>query len=212
MNTTKIQDLLIKQGETFIFPFWWETEPIIRKPITSIDFSFGAPRLGVTSHGAPASWRVTVFGVRGCTRINAENNPPADSDYHPALIISPDMVELNDINPVDDSGRAWPAYIDGGFLQYNSPVDISGFTARMKIRKSIGGTLLASSDPADAPLDILTLTVDPGSYVTRLIMQAEAIAAATWKSGVYDIEMVSPLGVVTRVLQGKITISREATS
>ena len=39
---SKLRELLIQKGKTFTLPVRWETEPIIRKPITGISFASGA--------------------------------------------------------------------------------------------------------------------------------------------------------------------------
>lgn len=83
----------------------------------------------------------------------------------------------------------------------------SGFTARMQIRKNI-----TSSDI------ILALTTENGRItlggangaITLNISAADTAALATY-CGVYDLELVSSSGVVTRLLEGQVSISREVT-
>lgn len=206
------KDLQITQGKTFALVLRWETEPVISKPITAISLAFGSPRLTVVGHGAPDGWRTAATRVKGMKQINAENSPPSDSDYHPATAIDANTIEFNGVTPCDDNGNEWPAYLSGGFLQYNTPVDLTGFVGRMKIKDKVGGTVLASTEVGDDPLDILTIAIDNAAKTITLTISATDTAALTWKAGVYDLEMVSPTGVVTAILSGKVFVSKEVTT
>lgn len=87
------------------------------------------------------------------------------------------------------------------------PVNYTGFTGRMQIR----------SDVADKKV-WLELTTENGGLViagavgkvTVKITNAQASALKLEKA-VYDIELISGSGVVTRFLQGRITIDPETT-
>ena len=206
------KDLTIQQGKTFSLVLRWETEPVIRKPITAISLGSGAPRLSVASHGVPSGWRCYVTRVLGMTQLNAENSPPRSSDFHQITVIDTGTVELNDIDPVDANGREWPAYISGGFLCLNTPVDLTGYTARMKIKDKVGGTVLASTDGLDAPKNVLTIAVDNSGKTIALSIPATDTDDFAWKTGMYDLEMVSASGVVTTILSGKVAVSKEVTT
>ncbi len=206
------KDLVIQQGKTFSLVLRWETEPVISKPITAISLAAGAPRLTVTAHGAPNGWRCAVTRVGGMKQINAENYPLRDSDFRPATVIDANTIEFNGVTPCDDSGKEWPAYTSGGFIQYNTPVDLTGYTARMEIKDKIGGTVLASADSADTPLDILDIAIDTTGKTITLTISATDTAEIAWKRGVYDLEMVSSSGVVTAILTGSVNVTREVTT
>lgn len=206
------QDLKITQGKTFSLVVRWETEPVIRKPITAISLASGAPRLSVVAHGIPSGWRSYVTRVEGMKQINAANNPPRETDFHPATVVDAGTVELNDIDPVDDNGRVWSAYTSGGFLCWNTPVDLTGYTSRMKIKDKVGGTVLASTDVLDAPKNVLTVAIDTSAKTITLSIPATATDDFAWKTGVYDLEMVSASGVVTTILSGKVAVTKEVTT
>lgn len=83
--------------------------------------------------------------------------------------------------------------------------DVSGYTVRMHIREDISDT---------TPLETLTTTdgeISIATNVVTLTLSATATAALVFVDGVYDIEMVSPAGVVTRLMQGRVSLSREVT-
>lgn len=206
------KDLTIQQGKTFSLVVRWETEPVIRKPITAISLDFGAPRLTVVGHGAVAGWRTAATRVKGMAQINAKNYPPKPSDFQPVTVIDADTVEFNAVTPCDDNGKEWPAYTEGGFLEWNTPVDLTGYTARMKIKDKIGGNVLASTDVLDAPKNVLVITIDNAAKTITLSIPATSTDDFAWKTGVYDLEMVSASGVVTAILSGKVTVTKEVTT
>ena len=201
------KDFEILIGSTWGYVIRWGTTPIVRKPITNIDLSLGAPRLSVSSHGLFEGWGVAVYGVKSPRQINAVNNPPEGSDYHSATVIDTGTIELNDVTPVDENGQEWPAYTSGGFIQYDTPVDLTGYTARMSIKDKIGGAVLHSLTTENNGIDI-----DPAAKTITLSIPAADTEDFTWSRGVYDLEMVSPAGKVTRIISGRIALSREVTT
>ena len=82
--------------------------------------------------------------------------------------------------------------------------DLTGYVARMQIRERV-----SSSDT------ILSLTVGSGLTMTTttisVAISATATAALDFNSGVYDLEIESAGGVVTRILYGTVKLSREVT-
>ena len=193
------KEILIEKGKTFSLVVRWETEPIVRKAITAISFATGAPRLTVTNHGIPDGWRGAIYGVKGPKQINAQNSPPRSSDYYPLTVIDANTLEMNTVTPVDDAGNDWSAYVSGGFVQFYTPQSLAGYTARMDIKGKIGGTVWASSEIADTPLDIIDAVADDATKTITLTISATDTAALTAKNGVADLELVSSGGVVTKL-------------
>jgi len=194
------QDLIIQKGKTFSKVLRWESLPFLYKPITAI--TKAAPAV-ITSavHGIPDGWRVVIVSVQGMTEINALNTPPRDSDYHKATLVDANTINLNDVNSAE-----FTAYTSGGYIQLRTPVDLAGFTARMQIRASLTATafLLELVSPTDIVLDNVAKTI-------TITIAAAVTAAITWKTGVYDLELVSAGGVVTQLLSGTVTVVEEAT-
>lgn len=89
----------------------------------------------------------------------------------------------------------------------NSPVDLSGYEARMQVRRS-------ASSP-DVLLEASTsnnrIQLDAAAGRFTLVLSADVTAAIEWSRGRYDIELRSPDGDVTRIVQGEITVSKEVT-
>ena len=205
MAATK--DLTIQQGKTFTLALRWETEPIVRKAITGVSFALGAPRITAVGHGAPDGWRCTLYGIKGPKALNAANNPPRNDDYHAATVLDADTVELNDINPYDTQGNEWPAYVSGGFLQYNTPMDLTGYTARLAVKDKIGGTVLLSLTTENNGI-----VIDNAKKTITLTVEATATDDFTWTRGVYDLELISPAGVVTALITGRVSVTKEVTT
>ena len=193
------KEILIQKGKTFSLVVRWETEPVVRKVITAISLASGAPRLTVPSHGMPDGWRGAVYGVKGMKQINSANTPPRSSDYQAVTVIDANTLEFNAVTPIDDNGNDWDTYTSGGFIQYYTPQSLAGYTARMDIKDKIGGTVWASSESADAPNDIITITVDDATKTITIVIDAADTEALTVKKGVADLEMVSTGSVVTKL-------------
>ena len=89
----------------------------------------------------------------------------------------------------------------------DTEVDLTGYTARLHIRESV-----------DAESAFITLTTENGGIALggaagtiTLSIIAASTAALTQTSGVYDLELISGGGLVTRLMQGEILISKEVT-
>lgn len=215
-------------------------------------------RFTVTGHGAPDGWRGAITGIVGPRELNAVNpNKLSESDYHQMTVVDANTIEFNGLN-----AAGLRAYQSGGVLQYNTPMDITGYSARMSVRArkgvanlmvcSVAGTS-GSVKPAGPGLDgsavwestatgtqdsewlaghaysqgdvidleeLLRLTDANGRIVidainkkiTRVVSAGD-VALMLWKTGVYDLEMVSPdsVPVVTKLLSGRAFVSDEAT-
>lgn len=84
-------------------------------------------------------------------------------------------------------------------------VNLQGYTANMQLRKSYN---------AEPPAD--TLTVDNGRIVIgdtylELHFTHEATSQIRYGKFLYDLELVTPTGLVSRILQGKINVLPEVT-
>jgi hypothetical protein len=200
MPATK--DLTILQGKTFNLVLRWETTPVIYKAISGI--SQTAPvTITCPSHGLVEGWRAAVSAVKGMTEINAEANAVKDKDYHSVTAVDANTIQFNDVN-----AASFKAYVSGGYVQYNTPVDMVGFSARMSIKDKVGGTELFSLTTANT-----RIAIDNAAKTIALnITAADTEDILTWTKGVYDLEMVSPADVVTQILSGKVVVTREVTT
>jgi hypothetical protein len=88
-----------------------------------------------------------------------------------------------------------------------SPVNLTGYTARMQVRQKYSSTTT-----------LLNFTTENGAIVLGGVLGTIAITGAATvtddlvgKTGVYDLELVSSGGIVTRLVQGSVYISPEVT-
>ena len=90
-------------------------------------------------------------------------------------------------------------------------IDLTGYKARMHVRArvdSVDVLLFLSSDPLDLPDGTITFI---GNGTISLKITDEVTSAITWNAGVYDLEMEDSLGDVTRLIEGKVTVTKEVT-
>jgi len=82
----------------------------------------------------------------------------------------------------------------------NVPVDMTGWTGQAQVRETYDGDLI----------DSLTVSCDnTGVLVTWTGEQTDLWPAFTW--GVWDLEVTSPQGKVTRLAEGKVYLSSGVT-
>lgn len=197
MTPAKI-NFKVYQGSTFEQVLRWESETKVYVPITAITKS--AP-VQITVADAtklpPLGWRVRVTNAGGMKEINM-----ADGTYQLATNIAGSTVELNQINSL-----AHTTYTSGGVLEYNTPVSLAGYTARMQVRKKL-------QDEAA----LLTLTTENGGIALDNTLKTIAIrmtpaqtALLDFTQAVYDLELISASGSVYRFAEGSLQLKAEVT-
>lgn len=101
-----------------------------------------------------------------------------------------------------------PTYV----LRYSAgdpaaPVDLTGWTARAQIRKTVGGEVwLSLADGAGITLD------DQGTITVSITH--ETTEDEVWNGrdrGVWDLELVNPSGKITRFAEGTVKVSHDVT-
>ena len=188
----------VYQGATFEQVLRWESETKTYAPITAVTKS--APvtiSIGDPFSAPPVGWRVRVVGVGGMREINMPEN-----QYAVATGVEGNVVTLNQINSL-----AYTTYISGGVLEYNTPVDISGYTARMQVRKKpkdTGVLLTLTTENGGVELDSVAKTI-------TLRIPANSTALLDFQQAVYDLELITAAGRVMRFAEGNITVSAEVT-
>jgi len=90
-------------------------------------------------------------------------------------------------------------------------VDLTGYAARMQIRSSIGSSdKIADLNNTAGGLAILATTGSAVSGTIELHIHADSSSLYTFDQAVYDLE-IQYGDVVTRLLQGRIKLSKEVT-
>jgi hypothetical protein len=93
------------------------------------------------------------------------------------------------------------------WLADGDPVSLTGFVARMQIRRSVRAPEVLVS--ATTENGRLTLNAPAGEV--SLELPASVTAAITARTGVYDLELEDAGGVVTRLVEGAVEFVPEVT-
>ena len=88
-----------------------------------------------------------------------------------------------------------------------TPVNLTGYSARMQIRPSVTSETIILSLTSNNG----RITLGGATGAITLTISAVDSAALDKFSGVYDLELEAANGFVTRLLEGGIAISREVT-
>jgi hypothetical protein len=86
-------------------------------------------------------------------------------------------------------------------------INLTGYTARLQVRS----TLESASTVVELTTANGRIVLGGAAGTITLTISATDTAALTAGRGVYDLELVSGSGIVTRLLQGVATISRNVT-
>lgn len=88
-----------------------------------------------------------------------------------------------------------------------NPVPLDGYTARMQVREKITSEEVLVELTTENGM--ITLGGQDGTIDIEI--PDEVTETFTWKKGVYDLELESPAGKVTRLVKGKVTVDPEVT-
>lgn len=202
MAVSKQTNLVIRQGDTFTRVIRWEVSPLIYKAISAIGQV--APMLiTAATHGLTNGWKVAVRDVVGMLDANAKNNPPTDNEFRPCTVVDANTVSINTL-----SAAGFDAYVSGGYLVFYTPQDLTGYSARMKIKDRIGGTVLETLTTQAGT----GFVVDSTAKTITLTILAVDTTLLTFTRAVYDLEMVSASGIVTAILSGNVVLTKEVTT
>lgn len=194
--TTPIKlNFKIIQGSTFNQVLRWESATKVYKTISGITNS--APVvINCTAHNIPVGWRARVTNVLGMKEINSGSN-----DYYTVTDTTTNTVTFNSVNSL-----GFGAYTSGGVLEYNQPIDLAGYTARMQIRAKLDdATIIQELTTANGGI-----VIDNTTKTITLTISATDTSAFTFSSAVYSIELVNG-SVVTPFAGGTTTLVKEVT-
>lgn len=185
----------IYQGSTFNEVLRWETLLKTYVPITAI--TKAAPVVITTAtHEIPVEWRVKITNIVGMIELNSVDT------YHQVTSTTTNSITINTLNSL-----SYKDYVSGGILEYNTPVNLSGYTARMQIRSKVGS------------LDsIVELTTQNAGIILNntnktILLQIPALTTSTFNftNAVYSLELIASGGQVTTLTNGNITLVKEVT-
>jgi hypothetical protein len=85
-------------------------------------------------------------------------------------------------------------------------IDLTGYSARMHVRKDVD----ASATLVELSTDNGRITLGGPSGQITLRLPA-SVTSTIQRPGVYDIELTSPNGAITRLLKGEFRLDKEVT-
>lgn len=188
----------IYQGGTFQETFRWESETKVYVPISAIAKSAPCVITTSTPHDLPVGWRFRVAGAGGMKEMNSVGE---DAYYLSTLTPTTTTVEINQVNSL-----GYTAYTSGGVIEFNQPVPLTGFQARMQIRETVDSTIVlheATTQNSQIVLDQVNKTIQ----ITLLgnITQNFNFATAVYSLELYNGDNVIPF------IYGNITLVQEVT-
>lgn len=187
-------NLKVYQGSTFKQVLRWEASTKVYVPITNITKS--APVvITAPNHGAPLGWRARVTNVSGMKEINS-------TEYNTITSTTLDTVTFNQVNSL-----GYTTYTSGGVLEYNSPIPLNGYSARMQIREKI---------TSDTVIHTLTtsnggITFDDTVKTITLTIPDSVTAAFNFTTAVYSLEFINYSQEVMTFATGSIALQKEVT-
>lgn len=183
----------VYQGSTFQETLRWESSTKVYAQITNI--SKTAPMIvSATAHGIPQGWRAKITGAGGMKEVNT-------GEYITATSVTQDTITFNQVNAL-----GYTTYTGGGVLEYNQPVNLAGFTARMQIRGKLEDTTVVK----ELTTENGGIVIDNTSKTITLNISATDTAAFSFQTAVYSLELVNG-AVVTPFAGGSLTLVKEVT-
>jgi len=186
----------VYQGSTFQEVYRWESQTKVYVPIQAI--AKDAPCVITTSedHLLPLGWRFRVVGAGGMKEINSLSD-----DYYVATNVTNDTITINQTNSLQ-----YTAYTSGGVVEYNEPVPLSSYSARMQIRETVDSeTVLYEATSATGQI----ILDDTYKTITITIL-GDVTQQFEFTTAVYSLELFNGNNVVP-FLVGNLTLVPEVT-
>jgi hypothetical protein len=185
----------IYQGSTFRETFRWESALKTYLPITAITKT-APPIINCTGTLPPIGWRARVTGVVGMKEINSdEYRLVTETDFGLGRVI------FNSIN-----ATAYNTYTSGGILEYNTPIDLTGYTGRLQIRPTVTSSTVL--------LELTTqnggILIDNNLKTITVLITAQQTQELSFASAVYSLELVRGTEV-TVFSAGNVGLVQEVT-
>ena len=187
----------IYQGSTFKEVYRWESQTKQYANISAI--TKAAPCVITTSanHGIPSGWRVRVTGAGGMKEINMT----AEDSYYIATGAGNNTITLNQVN-----SAGYTAYTSGGVVEWNTPIPLTGFTAKMQLRETIDSSVILELTHLNGGISI-----DTANYTITVTMTSAQTALFNFPTAIYSLELTDSNGDVTTFIQGNLTLIQEVT-
>ena len=187
----------IYQGSTFNEAYRWESETKVYVPIASITKAAPCEITTTVPHNLPIGWRFKVVGAGGMKEINSVSDSTNIATYTTSTLIR--------VNQVNSLG--YTTYTSGGVVEYNEPVPLVGYSARMQIRESVDSDTVIY----EASSSVGQIVLNSNSGTITITIPATATTLFTFSTAVYSVELFDSNGKVIPFLVGNLTLVPEVT-
>ena len=185
----------IYQGSTFQQTFRWESETKVYVPIASIAKSAPCVITTTAPHTLPVGWRFKVAGG-GMKELY-----PTSDTYHIATNTTSTSVTINQENSL-----AYTPYTSNGVIEYNQPIDLSVYSARMQIRESVDSPTVIY----EASTAIGQISLDNTYKTITITILGSVTQTFNFSTAVYSVELFNSANVLS-FLVGNLTLVPEIT-
>ena len=187
----------IYQGSTFEEAYRWESETKVYVPIAAITKAAPCEITTTIPHNLPMGWRFKVVGAGGMKEINSVSDSTQIATY-----TANTLIRVNQVNSL-----GYTTYTSGGVVEYNQPVPLVGYSARMQIRESVDSPTVIYE--ASSSVGQIVLNNNLGTIT--ITIPASATTLFTFTTAVYAVELFDSNGKVIPFLVGNLTLVPEVT-
>lgn len=188
----------IFQGGTFQETFRWESETKVYVPIQSIAKAAPCVITTQTPHNLPVGWRFRVVGAGGMKEINSVGE---SAYYLSTLTPTASTIEINQTNSL-----SYTAYTSGGVVEYNQPVPLAGYQARMQIRETVDSATVIH----EATTQNNQIVLDNTNKTIQITLLANVTQNFNFATAVYSLELYNGNNVIP-FINGNLTLVQEVT-
>jgi hypothetical protein len=188
----------IYQGSTFQESYRWESETKVYVPIQAVSKSAPCVITTQLDHDLPQGWRFRVVGAGGIKELNS-----VGESYYVATEVTDTTITINQVNSLQ-----FTTYTSGGVVEYNQPVPLASYNARMQIRETV-----------DSPEALYSTTSGVGGHLVvdqeyktiTISIPASVTQEFDFATAVYSLELYESGGLVVPFLTGNLTLVPEVT-
>ena len=187
----------VYQGSTFEESYRWESQTKVYVPISAISKTAPCVITTTGTHVLPVGWRFQVTGVTGMKDINTTSD-----QFYLATGTTSTSITINEVN-----SSAYSTYTSGGVVEYNQPVDLANYSARMQLRETLDSTTVLH----EATTANNQIVIDNTYKSITLTIPAATTQNFTFSTAVYSLELYTSTGRVVPFLTGSMKLNKEVT-
>lgn len=131
----------------------------------------------------------------------AKTASDAYAAYQSALATAGNNIQLNQVNSL-----TYTTYTNGGVVEFNQPIGLTGFAARMQIRESVDSSTVIH----EATTQNNQIVLDDVNKVIQITLLGNVTQNFTFSTAVYSLELYNGNNVIP-FINGNITLVQEVT-